>query len=194
MRAIYESEKKRLESFLKKHKLKLERQLALGHSSFVFLVKRRGKKFALKLERADSTRKEMLKKEVLNLRKANSLGIGPKLYAYDSKNRIVLMEFVEGMPLSEWLFSNITRAQLLEFLKELFWQAIVMDKAGLDHGQLGGRGVNILVRNNKPVIIDFEKASQKRKAHNFAKLFAYLLINKNSKIALRVRELLLGKN
>lgn len=192
-RELYESERKRLNEFLKKHGLELVKLIAKGHSSFVFLVKRKNKKFALKLERIDSTRKEMLKKEVSNLEKANELGVGPKLYAYDSENRIVLMEFIDGTPLSEWLFTNITRAQLLEFLKELFWQAIVMDKAGLDHGQLAGRGVNILVRGNKPVIIDFEKASQKRKAHNFSKLLAYLFINKNSAICARVWEIIKKK-
>lgn len=193
MRDLYEGELNRLNAFLHARKLKLERMIAKGHSSFVFLVSRSGKRFALKLEREDSPRKDMLKKEVSNLRKANSLGIGPKLYDYDSKLRVVLMEFVSGQPLSAWLQSNIKRSELLAFLEELFYQAAVLDNASLDHGQLGGRGVNILVRNNRPVIIDFEKASQKRKPHNFSKLFAWLFINESSPIAKRVREILLKK-
>jgi len=189
-RLPYESEMERLNEFLAKHRLKLIRLIAKGHSSFVFLVKRGQKKFALKLEREDSTRKDMLEKEVSNLKKANKLGIGPKLYNCDKKRRIILMEYVEGKTFNEWLFEKRKSSELIQFLAELFRQAIEMDKAGLDHGQLGGRGVNILVKNNLPVIIDFEKASQKRKAHNFSKLLAYLLINRHSAISSRVLEIL----
>lgn len=189
-RDLYRDEEKRLNEFLKKHKLKFVRLIAKGHSSFVFLVKRGNKRFALKLERSDSTRKEMLEKEVSNLRRANKLGIGPKLYKYDKKRRVILMEHIAGKTFSEWLFEKRKRNELIQFLAELFKQANALDKAGLDHGQLAGRGANILVRNNLPVIIDFEKASQRRKAHNFSKLLAYLFVNKNSAICKRIWEII----
>jgi len=193
MRELSEGEKARLNAFLSAKNLKLRGIIARGHSSFVFLVSHRGKMFALKLEREDSGRKEMLKKEVTNLKKANRFDIGPKLYDYNSKLNVVLMEFVPGKPFREWLSTNIKRAELLEFLEELFYQAAILDKIGLDHGQLCGRGINILVRENKPVIIDFEKASQRRKPHNFSKLFAWLFMNESSGLARRVREILLKK-
>ena len=70
-----------------------------------------------------------------------------------------------------------------------------MDEIGLDHGQLAGRGRNILVRlpETLPVIIDFEQASIKRKAHNEKVLIDFLNLNPNSKIAEKVIGLL-GEN
>ena len=189
-RMPYETEMKRLREFLKEHKLTLVKLIAKGHSSFVFLVRKGDKKLVAKLEREDSTREGMIEKEVANLKKANSLNVGPKLYGFDKKRKIILMEYIEGKTFNEWLFEKRKRAELIRFLAELFRQAIALDNAGLDHGQLTGRGVNILVRDGLPVIIDFEKASQKRKPHNFSKLLAYLLINKKSRICARVWEIL----
>ncbi|MCX8189967.1 MAG: hypothetical protein N3F05_01930 [Candidatus Diapherotrites archaeon] len=184
------NEKRRLEEFLERNCLKLEKMLARGHSSFVFLVRKKGKKFALKLERDDSGRKDMLLKEVSNLKKANTLGIGPKLFCYDKRLRAILMEYVDGVTFADWLASEPRKSELLSFIEELFYQAALLDKAGLDHGQLGGKGKNILVMDGMPFIIDFEKASQKRKPHNFSKLFAWLFIGGKSPITLTIRKIL----
>lgn len=185
-----QNEKMRLQKFLSRKGLSLERLISKGHSSYVFLVRKGRKRFALKLERDDSGRKDMLFKEVSNLKKANSLGIGPMLFCCDKKLRVILMEYVEGVTFSDWLAKAPKKSELLYFIEELFYQATLLDKAGLDHGQLGGRGTNILVRDSKPVIIDFEKASQNRKPHNFSKLFAWLFIGGASPVSVKVREIL----
>jgi predicted Ser/Thr protein kinase len=76
----------------------------------------------------------------------------------------------------------------------LFRQAKKLDAIGLDHGQLGGKGKNILVKKNgKPIIIDFEKASDHRRVHNQTQLEAFLFKNPHSGIAKRIRALL-GKD
>jgi len=143
-----------------------------------------------KMERADSTRFKMAEREAENLKKANSVGIGPKLLAKDLKARIILMEFVDGPSFSDWLFSGPDKKTLKKFVEELERQAKALDKIGLDHGQLAGRGKNILVRDGKPVIIDFEKASSKRKCHNFSVVQGFLFRNPNGTIAKKVGEIL----
>ncbi|PIN98510.1 MAG: hypothetical protein COT90_03990 [Candidatus Diapherotrites archaeon CG10_big_fil_rev_8_21_14_0_10_31_34] len=185
---------KNLSEFLKKENLKLERKIAKGFSSEVFLVKKGKKEFALKIEKLKSRREEMAEREVENLRKANEIGVGPKLYAFDLEKRIILMEFIKGKTFSKWLFglkkNKENKKKLEKFISELFLQAEKMDKLGLDHGQLAGRGVNILVKRNKPVIIDFEKASQKRRCHNKTVLESFLLKNPFSEITKKVKQIL----
>ncbi|MBU2477013.1 hypothetical protein KKG83_06090 [Candidatus Micrarchaeota archaeon] len=185
---------KNLSEFLKKTGLKLDKKIAKGHSSEVFLVKKGKKSFALKIEKVKSTRKDMAEREVENLLKANSISVGPKLYDFDLKKRIILMEYIKGKTFSSWLFglkkNKENKKKLKKFTEELFLQAEKMDKAGLDHGQLAGRGVNILVKKNLPVIIDFEKASQKRKTHNKTVLESFLLKNPHSEITRKVKEIL----
>ena len=184
---------KALELFLDEKKLFFVERVGKGHSSQIFLVKdKNGKKFVAKVERLDSTRFKMAERESEHLKKANSLGIGPKLKLVDLEKRIVLMEFIDGKTFSEWLFLKPGKKVLEGFVKELFEQATALDKAGLDHGQLAGKGKNILVRNNKPVIIDWEKGSELRKCHNRAVIEGFLFKNPNSAFARIVKEILYG--
>ena len=136
----------------------------------------------------------MAEREVENLKKANEIGVGPKLFEFDLEKRIILMEFIKGKTFSKWLFglkkNKENKKKLKEFIDQLFVQAEKMDEIHLDHGQLAGRGVNILVRKNLPVIIDFEKASSNRKCHNKAVLKSFLLKNPNSQTTRKVKEIL----
>jgi len=177
--------------FLLERKLLMVSKIGKGHSSEIFAVKNdAGQKFVLKAEKSKSTRFQMAEREVENLRKANSIGIGPKLIGFDLKKRVILMEFVDGKTFAKWLFSHPTKKELLSLAKELLRQAKALDNIGLDHGQLAGAGKNILVRKGKPVIIDFEKASSGRKCHNARVIEAFLFRNPNSAIAAKARAIL----
>jgi predicted Ser/Thr protein kinase len=185
---------KNLAEFLKQEKLKLIKKVSKGFSSEIFLVKKGKKNFALKIEKIKSRRKEMAKKEAENLKKANSVGVGPLIYGYDLQKKIILMEYIKGKTFSEWLSemkkNKNNKRKLKKFIKELIKQAEKLDEIGLDHGQLAGRGVNILVKKNLPVIIDFEKASSKRKAHNKKVLESFLFKNPHSEITKKIKEIL----
>jgi len=180
-----------LDSFLVEKNLFLVGGLGRGHSSNVFLVAdSRGVKFVAKVERLDSTRFRMAERESGFLKLANSVGVGPKLFSFDLERRIILMEFVDGVTFDGWLFSNPGKKALGSFVEELFRQAIALDGIGLDHGQLAGRGRNILVRGSKPIIIDFEKASVNRRCHNLSSLQSFLVKNPHSAVSKKVRVIL----
>ena len=201
-----------LQASLAKKGLYLVKRIGKGHSSHVFLLKamqgkllsncpkgnlvfpraffQKEKRLVAKAERPDSTRFKMAERESKNLEKANALGIGPKLYGFDLEKKVILMEYIEGIPFSEWLFSGPKKKELAKFIKELLRQADALDKAGLDHGQLQGKGKNILARKGKPVIIDFEKASLNRKCHNLSVIQGFLFKNPNGAVAKKVKEML----
>lgn len=183
---------KNLHEFLELHNLELIDKISKGFSSEIYLVEGRegkynGRKLALKIEREKSRRNNMVEKEVSNLKLANKYGIGPNLLDWDFERRVVLYKFVEGQTFQKWLNKIPEKKELEEFLKEIFRQAKILDDIGLDHGQLAGRGTNILVtKENKPVIIDFEKASQERKCHNVTTLESFFYYNKNSEFVKKV--------
>ena len=183
---------KRLSEFLKQRSLKKTEKIAKGWSSEIYLVQNsKDEKFALKIEREKSPRKEMVEREAENLKTANSAGVGPKLIAADVKNRIILMQYIDGVTFQKWLFEkNPTADEMKTFLKLLFEQAKKLDELGLDHGQLGGNGRNILVWDKCPVIVDFEKASANRKVHNTAVLESFLYKNPKSAFVKKVKEIL----
>lgn len=183
-------------SFLSSNDFSLIHKVSKGHSSEVFLAKHlpSGKLFALKAEKAKSRRVNMLEKEVANLMLANSVQVGPKLYAFDRQEKIVVMEFIDGIPFKKWIEGNPERKNLRNVLEKLLEQAVKLDEACLDHGQLAGRGTNILVRKKgkcfEPVIVDFEKASQVRKPHNKTQLEGFLFKNPKGFVAGRIKEIL----
>jgi len=180
------------EEFLGRRKLKVSGKISKGYSSDVFLVKdMKGRKFALKVEKGKSPRKDFFRKETENLKAANSIGVGPKLIDCDLESKAVLMEYIQGITFGKYLLeTNVSKQQLHKFITELLKQAKRMDEIGLDHGQLAGKGSNILVRKNKPVIIDFEKASQARKPGNVNQLKSFLFLNPHSSVPKRVKEIL----
>ena len=181
------------EYFASENGLSIIKKISKGWSSEIFLAEdSKGKKFILKALREKSNRRHMSQKETEFLRLANTSGIGPRWMKTDDVKGVVMMEFVEGAPFSEWLFGDVRKAGLENFIEALLSQARKLDEIGLDHGQLAGRGKNILVHGGMPVVIDFEKASRSRKVHNVKVLESFLFRSKKSAVVKRVAELLGG--
>ncbi len=169
---------------------KIVRQIARGHSATVFFVQNEvGNPAALKVAREDSGRRFWLQKERDCLKEANGVGVGPKLLGWDENEQAILMEFVDGSTLVDWLEECISSAQWNSFENALLEQSKRLDDAAIDHGQLSKLGKNILVRDGLPVIIDFEKASLVRKPHNEGAVRNLFFENKRSWIVQRVQEI-----
>ena len=180
-----------IESFAQKNNFKIIKKIAKGWTSFIYLVENsEGNKFVLKVLREKANRRDMVKRESENLKLANSVGVGPKFVMADFDENIVVYEYVEGIVFSKWIFSNPSSAELEVFLRVVFSQAKKLDKLGLDHGQLAGKGKNIIVSNGLPVIIDFEKASTNRKVGNVNQLLSFIFINPNSSVVKTVKQIL----
>ncbi len=163
------------EQWLEAHHFEVVSFLARGKSSGVWKVKKGKKYFAVKAEHSFSPRVNMVEKEARNLKVANARGIGPALVGMDAPAKLIVMEYIDGIPLEKWLQKNKSKLKLKKILVQLRDQARVLDVLGLNHGQLGGKLHNILVRkNNRVAIIDFEKASGVRKARNENKMIHVL--------------------
>jgi putative serine/threonine protein kinase len=144
---------------------------------------------AVKIRRIDSDRADM-KHEAEMLKLANGVGIGPTLLAVS--NNFLLMEFVNGIPLAEWiegLKGRNSRKILKRVIKRLIEDCYKLDELGLDHGELSRAPKNVIVdRRNRPVIVDFETASLNRRCSNVTSMSQYLLIG--SEVAKKVRRIL----
>ncbi|VVC00329.1 RIO1 family protein [uncultured archaeon] len=179
------------EKFLNENNLKSRGQISKGWTSCIYLVENYCRqRFAIKVLREKSNRKQMAKHEAENLGLANSAGVGPKLICFDLEKNIVMMEFIDGTPFCDWIAASPSKGELEKFIEALYSQARALDKIGLDHGQLAGRGKNILVRNGLPVIIDFEKASSVRKCHNVKVLDSFLFRSRESAVVKKIAGIL----
>jgi len=185
------------------------KKIAKGWSSYIWLVQtEEGKELVLKEVREKSPRKDLAEREGKMLQLANSARVGPKVEEINYEENYVLMEYIKGPKLFDWILNDefektITKKQLWNFLKELYKQILLLDSINLSHNQLQV-GKNILVVENKgkngekefaPVIIDFEKATIKENTHtkNIGQIESMLFYNPNGILAKKVQEKLEAK-
>ena len=132
---------------------------------------------ALKIRRVDADRAGM-RHEVEMLRRANAVGVGPKLL--DATENFLLMEFIEGRLLPQWaeeLMGRGTRARIRRVLRAVLEQCRRLDEAGVDHGELSRAPKHIIVdTDDNPWIVDFETASIARRVSNVTSICQYLFV------------------
>jgi len=151
--------------------------LGKGHVGVVVIAQTRTGPVALKIRRVDADRKQM-EHEAEMLTKANELRIGPRLL--DKREDFLLMEFVNGSLLPEWvtnLKGKSAKSKIRDVLLDILEQCYQLDQDGLDHGELSRAPKHIIVDAwNKPCIVDFETASIMRRASNVTSICQYLFM------------------
>jgi putative serine/threonine protein kinase len=149
--------------------------LGKGCVGIVTIARMNYERAALKIRRVDADRVGMLR-EAEMLKKANSIGVGPKLLAV-SKN-FLLMQFIDGKLLPEWLNTRRGKALIKRVLRDVLEQCWLLDRAGLDHGELSHAPKHIIIDGkNRPFIVDFETASLNRKPSNVTSICQFLFIS-----------------
>jgi putative serine/threonine protein kinase len=133
------------------------------------------KKAALKVRRVDADR-SMMRHEAEMLEKANSVGVGPKLLRYT--NNMLLMQFIDGLLLPEWLHQRVGKMRVKKVLREVLRQCWLLDSIGLDHGELSHAPKHVIIdRADRPVIVDFETASVNRTPANVTSICQFLFVS-----------------
>jgi putative serine/threonine protein kinase len=151
--------------------------LGKGYVGIVVVAYTDRGKAALKIRRVDADRAGM-QREAEMLRKANQIGVGPKLFGVTEN--FLLMDFIEGMLLPKWieaLRGRGTKARIRKVLRQVLEQCWRLDRAGLDHGELSRAPKHVIISDNDtPYIVDFEAASTSRKVSNVTSICQYLFI------------------
>jgi putative serine/threonine protein kinase len=147
---------------------------------------------ALKIRRTDADRKTMDEEARLH-RIANRAGVGPILE--EQTKNLIAMEFVNGQSIIDWVSGSHNNSNNRTSLKSgiravataLLDQCFSLDVAGLDHGELSRLARHVIIAE-KPYIIDFESASNKRKTCNVTSAAQSIFLF--GLVADRVREIL----
>jgi putative serine/threonine protein kinase len=149
--------------------------LGKGYVGVVILAKKGNKKVALKIRRLDSQRSEM-KSEAKLLKLVNTVNVGPKLY--DFSRNFVVMEYLEGEKISNWIKSTI---------RSVLEDCFRLDQIGFDHGELSSISKHVIVGDTKSTLIDFESSSTKRRVSNVTSITQAIFIG--SGIAKKVQRI-----
>ncbi len=190
---IFEKRKRQLEKLgverlIPEGKVQIGKFYVLGKGCTSIVVKalRRGEIVVLKIRRTDSDRSDVLREAEI-LKKVNKYGIGPKLLDYTED--ILVMEYVEGLKIEDWI-KQVENARLLkEVLRKLLNMLYIMDSIGICHLELARPRGHVIISGERPVILDFETASTKTRKSNLTQVLNFLIF-KESAISEKIKTIL----
>ena len=155
--------------------------LASGKRSHIFVLEQQGRKYALKIERDDTTAVDRLLNEYTALVLLNQFCIGPRLrefgYSY------LLYEFVEGEFILDYLAHSSAPWPVL---KQVFSQCRQMDILGINKLEMHHPVKHVIVKGRTVTLIDFERCYFTPRPKNVSQFSQFLCSE-------RVRSLLSGK-
>jgi len=162
--------------------------LGKGCVGIVVAAHTKSSRVALKIRRVDADRKGM-EHEARMLVRANSVGVGPSFIGIGKD--FLLMEFIDGMLLPEWI-SNLKgrgiKRRIRQVLKAIIEQCRRLDEVGLDHGELSRAPKHIIIdREDNAYIVDFETASINRRTSNVTSICQFLFLGSQLAKTLRGR-------
>ena len=161
--------------------------LGKGYVGVVVLAKRGNKNVAIKIRRLDSQRNEM-KSEAALLRTVNAVNVGPKLL--DASKNFIIMEFLEGEKIGDWikkLFGQGSVKKMKTTIKMVLEDCFRLDQIGFDHGELSSISKHVIIGKTKPILIDFESSSTKRRVSNVTSITQAIFIG--SGIAKKIQKM-----
>ena len=96
-----------------------------------------------------------LKHEFNVLKEVNVVGIGPKVISFVDEK--LTMEFIDGVRIIDY-FETVEKNEIISIIKKVFDQLRKLDELKINKSELTYPYKHILIRNNEPVMIDFERA------------------------------------
>lgn len=152
--------------------LKDKEPFANGKRGMISTAIWKGKKVAVKEKNPKSEAIHRIWNEGEMLEILNKEGIGPKLVYHDEDQ--LIYEFVEGVLFEEWLMTS-DRKKILDVIKELFDQCFRIDQLGINKLEMTNPYKHILITDeNKPVMIDFERAKRSITPKNVTQFVNYI--------------------
>ncbi len=112
-----------------------------------------------------------LKNEAYWLLTLNKHHIGPKLF-HVGKDFIV-MEFIDGSRIIQY-FESANKKSILNVIKSVILQCHKLDELMVDKKELTNPYKHIIVRHNKPIMIDFERCKSTQTPKNITQFLQFL--------------------
>ncbi len=164
--------KSRLLKKLEKKGIKSARYLAKGHRGLLLAGICRNKRIAVKIKNPQSAAVGRIENEAGWLKRLNRHGIGPKLlFFYDD---FFACEYIDGDFIYDY-FRKSGKAGIKKALKNIFRQMFILDKLKIDKEEMHHPLKHIIMRKNKPYLIDFERAHYAQSPKNVTQFCQFLM-------------------
>lgn len=145
--------------------------LAKGKRGIIHTAFFNNTKVAIKKKLPESKAVGRIKNEATWLKELNKHNIGPILVK--TGKDYFAYKFVEGPFLPEYL-DHCTKTQAINILKTVLEQCFKLDRLKIDKEEMHRPYKHIIIQNNKPVMIDFERTHKTDKPKNVTQFCQYL--------------------
>jgi len=162
-------------SLLKKfNKLKITNSsyLAKGKRGVVYHGIYKKKHVVIKMHNPKSNAFCTIDKEAKWMQFMNHLKIGPKFY-YANKE-LVISEFIDGELILNY-FKNNSRQKTKKVILSLIKQMHLLDNKGIEKKEMCRPYKHIIVRKDKPVLIDFERTRYTENPQNLTQFLQFIV-------------------
>ncbi len=114
-------------------------------------------------------------KEATFMKLLNKHGIGPKFVAIE--NESVVMEYIDGKRILKF-FATASKKNILTIISECLKQIGMLDKLSINKLELTNPYKHIIIRNNLPIMIDFERCTYTTHPKNTTQFIQFLTSGK----------------
>ena len=146
-----------------------------GHRGFLFTGNYKNKKIIIKSKNPKSAAFGRIKNEINWLKKLNKYGIGPKLVFHEDD--CFAYNYIDGIFIMDYLEKS-SNSKIKKIIKKIFSQLSTLDKLKLDKEEMHHPLKHILVCNDEPYMIDFERANYSKKPKNITQFCQFLMSGK----------------
>lgn len=150
-----------------------------GHRGFIYTGMLGKKKIAVKIQRPDTGAIGTVDIEARILKLLKKHKIGPKLL-FSGKD-FFAYEFIEGIFIPEFL-AKASKKGMVKVLNDVFKQCYKLDQLKINKEEMHHPYKHIVIpikgKQNKPVLLDFERARKTLKPHNVTQFCQYVMSSK----------------
>ena len=149
--------------------------LTKGHRGLLFTGIWNNKKSIIKIKNPKSKAIGRIENESKWLKELNKHGIGPKLF-YHEKGYVVY-EYIDGDFIVDYIKKS-GKNKIKRIIKNIFSQLFILDNLKIDKEEMHRPLKHIIIRKDKPYLIDFERAHYTQRPKNITQ-FCQFIMGKN---------------
>ncbi|MGV8151246.1 MAG: HemK2/MTQ2 family protein methyltransferase [Candidatus Woesearchaeota archaeon] len=127
-------------------------------------------------------------KEARFLKVLNKKDIGPKLFRFDKKNNRIIIEYIIGERIIDFIAGH-DKSEIFDVIKKVLEQLIIMDRLGINKKELTNPYKHIIIEKKEdsknnivekqhiayyPVMIDFERCQYTKRSKNITQFIQFL--------------------
>jgi HemK-related putative methylase len=149
-----------------------------GHRGFVETITiRPERKEKIAVKKYSRTEFYDAQKEFKFIKILNRKGIGPKAYSFNRGENSIIIEYIEGERIIDFMKSH-SKKEIIEVITKVLDQLIIMDIMMINKQEMTNPYKHIIIREKdglyEPVMIDFERAQKTDRPKNITQFIQFL--------------------